>query len=80
MTLQLQSTDINTRGFESLLDLVDNTANDSFELYYGLFLYNQNATEELERLEQVCASFELLLDPVENQRHLELYKRSLSDG
>jgi hypothetical protein len=54
---QLQSTDINTRGFESLLDLVDNTANDSFELYYGLFLYNQNATEELERLEQVCKRF-----------------------
>jgi len=50
--MELQSTDINTRGFESLLDLVNNTANDSFELYYGLFLYNQNATEELERLEQ----------------------------
>jgi hypothetical protein len=32
---------------------VNNTTNDSFELYYGLFLYNRNATEELERLEQV---------------------------
>ncbi|GFH29911.1 arogenate/prephenate dehydrogenase, partial [Haematococcus lacustris] len=28
---QLQSTDINTRGFEALLNLVNNTANDSFE-------------------------------------------------
>jgi len=55
--VQLQSTDINTRGFESLLDLVNNTANDSFDLYYGLFLYNQNATEELERLEQVGSCF-----------------------
>jgi arogenate dehydrogenase (NADP+) len=54
--MQLQSTDINTRGFEALLNLVNNTANDSFELYYGLFLYNQNATEELERLEQVWTS------------------------
>lgn len=41
------------QGFEALLNLVNNTANDSFELYYGLFLYNQNATDELERLEQV---------------------------
>lgn len=51
--LQLKSTEINTRGFEALLNLVNNTANDSFDLYYGLFLYNQNATDELERLEQV---------------------------
>lgn len=29
------------RGFKSLLDLVSNTTNDSFELYYGLFMYNQ---------------------------------------
>lgn len=29
------------RGFKSLLDLVNNTTNDSFELYYGLFMYNQ---------------------------------------
>ena len=34
---------------------MNNTNNDSFELYYGLFLYNRNATEELERLEQVSA-------------------------
>jgi len=49
--MQLKSTDINTKGFDALLNLVNNTANDSFELYYGLFLYNQNATDELERLE-----------------------------
>jgi arogenate dehydrogenase (NADP+) len=42
--MNLESTPINTRGFEALLNLVDNTAHDSFELYYGLFLYNQNAT------------------------------------
>lgn len=51
--MKLKSTDINTKGFESLLNLVNNTTNDSFDLYYGLFLYNQNATDELERLEQV---------------------------
>ncbi|EFJ52916.1 arogenate/prephenate dehydrogenase [Volvox carteri f. nagariensis] len=51
-TMQLRSTEINTKGFEALLNLVNNTTNDSFELYYGLFLYNQNATDELERLEK----------------------------
>lgn len=38
---QLEATPIDTKGFQSLLSLVDNTANDSFELYYGLFMYNQ---------------------------------------
>ncbi|KAK9863375.1 hypothetical protein WJX84_001101, partial [Apatococcus fuscideae] len=47
----LESTSIDTKGFEALLRLVDNTNNDSFDLYYGLFMYNQNATEELARLE-----------------------------
>lgn len=42
--MNLSSTDINTKGFENLLNLVNTTVNDSFELYYGLFLYNANAT------------------------------------
>lgn len=50
--LGLESTPINTRGYETLLNLVQNTSNDSFDLYYGLFMYNTNATEELQRLEQ----------------------------
>ncbi len=50
--LQLESTQINTKGYESLLTLIENTCNDSFELYYGLFMYNQNATETLEAMEQ----------------------------
>lgn len=39
--MNVQSTAINTRGYESLLNLVENTAHDSFDLYYGLFMYNQ---------------------------------------
>ncbi|XP_021741823.1 arogenate dehydrogenase 1, chloroplastic-like [Chenopodium quinoa] len=49
--LDLDDTPINTKGYESLLNLVDNTSKDSFELFYGLFLYNQNAMEQLERLD-----------------------------
>ena len=51
----LEKGPINTKGFNSLLDLVDNTQNDSFELYYGLFMYNQNATDELDKLEESFA-------------------------
>lgn len=39
--LTRQTTVLVCRGFKSLLDLVDNTTHDSFELYYGLFMYNQ---------------------------------------
>ncbi|CAA2960121.1 arogenate dehydrogenase 2, chloroplastic-like [Olea europaea subsp. europaea] len=49
--LQLQSTLVNTKGYETLLNLVENTASDSFDLYYGLFMYNKNAMEQLERLD-----------------------------
>ncbi|XP_071729571.1 arogenate dehydrogenase 2, chloroplastic [Rutidosis leptorrhynchoides] len=49
--LELDSTPINTKGYERLLDLVENTSSDSFELYYGLFMYNKNAMEQLERLD-----------------------------
>jgi hypothetical protein len=39
-SMGLSPTPIDTRGFQSLLNLVDNTTNDSFDLYYGLFMYN----------------------------------------
>ncbi|KAL2929802.1 Arogenate dehydrogenase 2 chloroplastic [Bienertia sinuspersici] len=35
--VNLEDTPINTKGYESLLNLVDNTSKDSFELFYGLF-------------------------------------------
>ncbi|GLT93481.1 hypothetical protein SLE2022_112720 [Rubroshorea leprosula] len=49
--LKLEATPINTKGYETLLNLVENTAGDSFDLYYGLFMYNKNAMEQLERLD-----------------------------
>uniref|UniRef100_A0A0A9DQ77 Prephenate/arogenate dehydrogenase domain-containing protein n=1 Tax=Arundo donax TaxID=35708 RepID=A0A0A9DQ77_ARUDO len=49
--LELQPTPISTNGYETLLRLVDNTCSDSFDLYNGLFMYNKNATELLNRLE-----------------------------
>ena len=50
-TMELAETTISTKGFDSLMSLVDNTYHDSFDLYYGLFIYNENASAELARLE-----------------------------
>ncbi|OVA05858.1 Prephenate dehydrogenase [Macleaya cordata] len=52
----LESTSINTKGYETLLNLVENTSGDSFDLYYGLFMYNKNAMEQLERLDMAFES------------------------
>ncbi|TVU07782.1 hypothetical protein EJB05_41151 [Eragrostis curvula] len=48
--LNLKSTPINTKGYETLLQLTENTVSDSFDLYYGLFMYNVNATEQASTL------------------------------
>ncbi|CAN6443797.1 unnamed protein product [Victoria cruziana] len=50
--LNLETTPINTKGYETLLQLTENTVSDSFDLYYGLFMYNVNATEQIENLDR----------------------------
>ncbi|KAI4306903.1 hypothetical protein L6164_030143 [Bauhinia variegata] len=47
----IKSTPINTKGFETLLQLKENTMRDSFDLFSGLFVYNRFAKQELEQLE-----------------------------
>ncbi|KAK6929523.1 Prephenate dehydrogenase, nucleotide-binding domain [Dillenia turbinata] len=42
-----ESTSINTRGFETLLHLKENTVKDSFDLYKGLFMHNKFAAQEV---------------------------------
>jgi len=71
-TMELAETTISTKGFESLLSLVDNTYNDSFDLYYGLFMYNKNTTAELSRLE-------LALTKVKSELFDRLHERIRND-
>jgi len=66
-TMELAETTISTKGFQSLLSLVDNTYHDSFDLYYGLFVYNENASAELARLE-------LAFDQVKGQLFRRLHE------
>ncbi|KAL2641608.1 hypothetical protein R1flu_009195 [Riccia fluitans] len=73
-SLGLESTPINTKGYESLLRLVENTSSDSFDLYYGLFLYNQNATQELQNLE---SAFDTVKSQLFNKLHQKLREQML---
>lgn len=49
--LELKETPVNTKGYEQLLKLVENTVHDSFDLYFGLYSYNPSARDQLTRLE-----------------------------
>jgi prephenate dehydrogenase len=46
----LSKTPIDTKGFESVLQLVDSTTADSFELFYGIYKYNQNSLDTIVNL------------------------------
>merc|ERR1719350_510759 len=50
--LDLQTTPINTKGFDSLLQLVENTCKDSFDLFFALYKYNPNSAQQLQSLEE----------------------------
>lgn len=63
--LEVQSTPINTKGYESLLGVVENTTKDSFDLYYGLYRYNPNARLVLDKLESGLAALRAKLDAAE---------------
>ncbi|KAH7510531.1 hypothetical protein FEM48_ZijujUnG0118300 [Ziziphus jujuba var. spinosa] len=49
--MEIKSTSINTKGFETLIQLKDSTMKDSFDLYSGLFVRNKFSKRELENLE-----------------------------
>jgi prephenate dehydrogenase len=46
----LEHTPIDTSGFQSVLQLVDSTTADSFDLFYGLYKYNQNSMNTIVHL------------------------------
>eukprot|EP01083_Nonionella_stella_P075049 203779_1 len=48
-SLDISDTPINTKGYESLLALVENTTKDSFDLFYALFKYNRSSHRQLSR-------------------------------
>jgi arogenate dehydrogenase (NADP+) len=61
----LSMTPIDTKGFESVLQLVDSTTADSFELFYGLYKYNTNSMATIKQLQAA------LENVVDNLKKLE---------
>lgn len=43
----LAPTPVDTKGFESVLALVDSTSSDSYDLFYGLYKYNQYSLDTI---------------------------------
>ena len=59
--LHLKKTPIDTKGYEKLLSLVENTTNDSFDLYYGLYKFNTNAKDQLRLMEDGLRELKTIL-------------------
>lgn len=55
--MELKASPIDTKGFEALLQLRDNTVKDSLDLYLGLFMHNKFAMEEVLRFYPVSVDF-----------------------
>ena len=50
--LGLEATPLDTKGFENVLKLVSTTTGDSFDLFYGLYRFNHNSEDVIDRLKQ----------------------------
>lgn len=68
--LEIKSTPINTRGFEALLAVEQNTCKDSMDLYAGLYEFNPEAPAQLDRIEAAVVSLRRLLQERTRQRTL----------
>ncbi len=54
----LSPTPIDTRGFQTVLNLVDNTCKDSFDLFFGLYYYNKYAVSQLQNIREALSRVE----------------------
>ncbi|XP_062089294.1 arogenate dehydrogenase 1, chloroplastic-like [Humulus lupulus] len=69
--MRIESTPMNTKGFETLIQLKENTMKDSFDLYSGLFLQNRFAKQELENLELAIQKLkQKLLDRMKEEQDI----------
>lgn len=54
----LVPTPIDTKGFQTVLNLVENTCKDSFDLFFGLYFYNTYATSQLQKIREALSKVE----------------------
>ena len=62
----IRKTTIDTQGFRDLLDLVDQTCNDTWELYTDLQLYNPYTDDMINKLKLATASLDNRLKELQN--------------
>jgi prephenate dehydrogenase len=54
----LSPTPIDTKGFQTVLNLVENTCKDSFDLFFGLYFYNTHAASQLQNIREALSRVE----------------------
>jgi arogenate dehydrogenase (NADP+), plant len=54
----LMPTPIDTKGFQTVLNLVENTSKDSFDLFFGLYYYNSHSSAQLKKIREALAQVE----------------------
>jgi len=63
----IEKTNLDTQGFRDLLDLVDQTCHDTWELYTDLQLYNPYTNNMIEKLKNSVRTLEKQLKELENE-------------
>ena len=63
----IQKTNLDTQGFRDLIDLVDQTCHDTWELYTDLQLYNPYTNSMIEKLKNSVKTLEKQLKELENE-------------
>ena len=54
----LVPTPIDTKGFQTVLNLVENTCKDSFDLFFGLYFYNSHSSAMLKQIREALSRVE----------------------
>ncbi|KAL5732939.1 hypothetical protein ACOSP7_032284 [Xanthoceras sorbifolium] len=66
--MEIETTSMDTKGFETLIRLKESSVRDSFDLFCGLFIYNRFAKQELQNLEMALEKVkQKLLQKMEEQ-------------
>jgi len=71
----LSKTPIDTKGFESVLKLIDSTTADSFDLFYGLYKFNKK--NSLSIIQQLQVAMDDVVDNLKILEKEDLKKRQL---
>jgi len=60
--LSISSTPINTNGYEKLLEIVDNTCNDSLDLFIGIYKCNKKSKIWLDKFKEAVNKIDLIIN------------------